>query len=117
MSDSDPGVRKAGRAARLEGLNRSSPAGNVSAVDDEQDQSGPLVSVNRARVQFGPLVAVRDLSMQLNAGDLVGLIGPNGAGKTTLLRAMAGIQPLTIGEVRVVGEPVLPGAIKALRHI
>jgi ABC-2 type transport system ATP-binding protein len=62
-------------------------------------------------------VAVRDLSLDLKPGHLLGLIGPNGAGKTTLLRAMAGLQPLTSGEVKVLGVRVLPGAIKALRHI
>ncbi|MEP0843862.1 MAG: ABC transporter ATP-binding protein [Phycisphaerae bacterium] len=77
----------------------------------------PLVTVNRARVQFGSLVAVHDLSFQLHAGDLVGLIGPNGAGKTTLLRAMAGLQPLTSGEVLVMGERVLPGATRPLGRI
>lgn len=76
-----------------------------------------LVTVNHARVHFGPLRAVNNLSLKLHAGDLVGLIGPNGAGKTTLLRAMAGLQPLTSGEVIVLGERVLPGAIRPLGRI
>lgn len=82
-----------------------------------ESKSDVLVSVNRVRVQFGSLVAVRDLSMTLQPGHLVGLIGPNGAGKTTLLRAMAGLQPLTAGEVIVMGERVLPGAVGALGRI
>ena len=70
----------------------------------------PLIDVQAARVQFGALVAVYDVSMSLRAGDLVGLVGPNGAGKTTLLRAMAGLQPLAGGRVRVLGEVLEPGA-------
>jgi ABC-2 type transport system ATP-binding protein len=62
------------------------------------------------RVQFGPLAAVRDVSLSLGPGHLLGLIGPNGAGKTTLLRAMSGLQPLASGQVRVLGEPLDPGA-------
>jgi ABC-2 type transport system ATP-binding protein len=69
------------------------------------------------RVRFGAFVAVRDVSLQLRGRDLLGLIGPNGAGKTTLLRALAGIQPLTRGVVRVLGEPLIPGASHLLRHI
>jgi len=76
-----------------------------------------LVTLERVRVQFGSLVAVRDLSFELRAGDLLGLIGPNGAGKTTLLRAAAGLQSLTAGRVRVMGGNVLPGAHRVLRHI
>jgi ABC-2 type transport system ATP-binding protein len=70
----------------------------------------PLIEAQAARVQFGPLVAVHDVSLSLRAGDLVGLVGPNGAGKTTLLRAMAGLQPLACGRVRILGEVLEPGA-------
>ncbi len=76
-----------------------------------------LVSLNRVRVEFGSLVAVRDVSFELCGGDLLGLVGPNGAGKTTLLRATTGLQPLTIGRVRVMGGEVVPGANRVLRHI
>jgi ABC-2 type transport system ATP-binding protein len=76
-----------------------------------------LLHIDHARVQFGSLVAVRDLSLEVRAGDLIGLIGPNGAGKTTLLRAAAGIQPLTCGQVLVLGERVLPGNLEAARQI
>lgn len=86
-------------------------------MDPTASPKAVLVSTNRARVQFGSLVAVRDLSFDLHAGDLLGLIGPNGAGKTTLLRAIAGLQPLTSGQVHILGEPVLPGVRTVKRHI
>jgi ABC-2 type transport system ATP-binding protein len=69
-----------------------------------------LLSLESVRVEFASLVAVRDVSLQLRGGDLLGLIGPNGAGKTTLLRAIAALQPATRGLVRVLGDIVLPGA-------
>ena len=61
-------------------------------------------------MQFGPFVAVHDVSVSLLPGHLLGLIGPNGAGKTTFLRAVAGLQPLVSGRVRVLGEDLTPGA-------
>jgi ABC-2 type transport system ATP-binding protein len=77
----------------------------------------PLLSIESARVQFGTLQAVADVTMQVRGGDLLGLIGPNGAGKTTLLRALAGLQPLTRGAARLLGEKIEPGAGEVLRHI
>src|SRR5262249_30642182 len=39
----------------------------------------------------------------ITAGEVVALLGPNGAGKTTALRALAGLQPLTTGHIRLAG--------------
>ncbi|MBW8079272.1 MAG: ATP-binding cassette domain-containing protein, partial [Gallionella sp.] len=50
--------------------------------------------------------AVDDLSLELGAGDRLGLIGHNGAGKSTLLRVMAGIYPPTGGTGDVRGKTV-----------
>ena len=71
------------------------------------ETSEPLLVADRVRVEFGRLVAVRDISFELGAGDLLGLIGPNGAGKTTLLRVLAGLQPPTAGGATVMGLNVL----------
>ena len=76
-----------------------------------------VLASEQLHVRFGSFVAVRDVSLTLRGGDLVGLIGPNGAGKTTLLRALAGIQPRSHGVVRVLGEPLYPGASHLVRHI
>ncbi|MCC5604401.1 ABC transporter ATP-binding protein [Nostoc favosum] len=47
-----------------------------------------------------------DISVSLQAGELVCLLGPNGAGKSTLLRSLAGMQPPIAGEVRLLGENI-----------
>ncbi|MEH1927298.1 ABC transporter ATP-binding protein [Nostoc sp.] len=47
-----------------------------------------------------------DISISLQAGELVCLLGPNGAGKSTLLRSLAGMQPPISGEVRLLGENI-----------
>lgn len=49
-------------------------------------------------------VAVRDLDLEVGAGEVVGVVGPNGAGKTTLFRLIAGESPLTSGELYVGGH-------------
>jgi ABC-2 type transport system ATP-binding protein len=71
----------------------------------------PVVRVTNLRVRFGTLLAVRDVSLSLAGGTLLGLIGPNGAGKTTLLRTIAGLQPATRGTVEVLGERLSPDSL------
>ncbi|WP_165984963.1 anchored repeat-type ABC transporter ATP-binding subunit [Streptomyces sp. YIM 98790] len=66
----------------------------------------PLLTVDAATVLLGGREVLRDASLTLHGGELVGLIGPNGAGKTTLLRAVLGLVPLAGGEVRIAGLPV-----------
>ena len=80
-------------------------------------RAAPLLEVQNASVQFGNFTAVRHASFSLRAGDLLGLIGPNGAGKTTLLRAIASLQNLATGTIRILGETIEPGDEHAARMI
>jgi branched-chain amino acid transport system permease protein len=68
--------------------------------------SAPVLQVKAARKEFGGLVAVDDISLQVNAGEVVGLIGPNGAGKSTTFNLITGVLPLTRGEVRLHGAAI-----------
>ena len=54
--------------------------------------------------------AVKQVSLQLQAGDIGVLIGPSGCGKTTLLRAVAGLEPISQGEIRLSGAIVSSSA-------
>jgi branched-chain amino acid transport system ATP-binding protein len=64
------------------------------------------LEVAEASVQFGGLHALRDVSLELERGKILGLIGPNGSGKTTLVNAVSGFTPLSGGEVRLDGRVV-----------
>jgi branched-chain amino acid transport system ATP-binding protein len=55
-------------------------------------------------VGYGTVPAVRDLSLAVDEGEIVGLIGPNGAGKSTTLHAITGLVPATAGEVLLDGR-------------
>jgi branched-chain amino acid transport system permease protein len=66
----------------------------------------PLLAVRAARKQFGGLIAVKDLSFEIRAGEILGLIGPNGAGKSTTFSLISGAQPLTSGDVVFRGESI-----------
>jgi teichoic acid transport system ATP-binding protein len=59
--------------------------------------------------------AVREVSFAVRIGEAVGIVGSNGSGKSTLLRAVAGLQTLTSGSIRVRGEVGLLGVGAALK--
>lgn len=59
--------------------------------------------------------AVKGVSFTAHHGEAIGLIGSNGSGKSTLLRAMAGLMPVTDGEVLSVAQPSLLGVGAALQ--
>jgi len=52
-------------------------------------------------VNYGAVRAVRDVSLEVKPGEIVGLIGPNGAGKSSTLHAVMGVVPAAGGEVRL----------------
>src|SRR3954467_8519685 len=66
----------------------------------------PLVEMRNIRVSFGGVHAVDNVSVDLYAGEVIGLVGGNGAGKSTLMRVLAGDQPSDTGEILVDGRPV-----------
>jgi len=66
----------------------------------------PLLEVSGISKRFGGLVAVRDLSLEMARGEVLGLIGPNGAGKTTAFNLLSGFLTPDQGEVRFDGHPL-----------
>jgi branched-chain amino acid transport system ATP-binding protein len=65
-----------------------------------------LLEVTGLTAGYGDIVALRDVSLHVEAGEVVAVLGPNGAGKTTLLSAISGLRPLMQGDVAVDGVSV-----------
>jgi ABC-type branched-subunit amino acid transport system ATPase component len=65
-----------------------------------------LLRVRNLSKNFGGLAALKDVSLAIDEGEIVGLIGPNGAGKTTLFNVITGIYPPTAGRVNYEGKNI-----------
>jgi branched-chain amino acid transport system ATP-binding protein len=66
----------------------------------------PVLEVRHLDAGHRGIRAVRDLSLTVEAGEVVALLGPNGAGKTTTLLTISGLLAPLAGEIDVLGEPV-----------
>jgi D-xylose transport system ATP-binding protein len=66
----------------------------------------PLVEMRGINVAFGGVHAVRDVTIDVHAGEVLGLVGGNGAGKSTLMRALSGAHPADTGQIMVDGTEV-----------
>lgn len=56
--------------------------------------------------RYGSFSAVKDVSFDLEAGEIFGLLGPNGAGKTTLISCIVTLEKMTEGKIRVLGSDI-----------
>ncbi|KQY99375.1 ABC transporter ATP-binding protein [Pseudolabrys sp. Root1462] len=65
-----------------------------------------LLEAKNVSRQFGAFFAVRDASLSIAQGEIVGLIGPNGAGKSTFFNCLAGDMPPSAGQVIFDGQDV-----------
>jgi D-xylose transport system ATP-binding protein len=66
----------------------------------------PVLSLRQASKRFGAVQALNDVSLTVDAGEVVALVGDNGAGKSTLVKAIAGVAPADEGIMEFDGKPV-----------
>ncbi len=76
-----------------------------------------MISVRALTKLYGGFTAVRELSFDVAAGEVLGLVGPNGAGKTTTLRCLSGIITPSSGDVAIDGHGMARDAIAAKRAL
>ena len=65
-----------------------------------------LVSLEKVNKHFGDVHALRDVDLEVSAGDVVVVIGPSGSGKSTLCRCINRLEPIDSGRITVDGHPL-----------
>ena len=76
-----------------------------------------MIELEGLSKKFGSFYAVRDLSLKVRPGEILGFLGPNGAGKTTTIKILTGLVRPTLGHAYVNGTDVAAKPKDALRSI
>lgn len=119
------GMLAAAAAAIILGRRRRpTPAtsGRAQPAAEEPDVEAPpigdvIVECRNVAKHFGGVHALEDVSLDIRAGELIGLVGPNGSGKTTLVNLLSGAFRPTRGEIRVDGQDITRLAPHRIAHV
>jgi iron complex transport system ATP-binding protein len=65
-----------------------------------------VIELERVTTGYGDRAAVREVSLRIDRGEMVGIIGPNGSGKSTLLRLLSGVLRAWSGNIAIAGKPI-----------
>jgi len=73
-----------------------------------------ILKVTNLNKKFGNKEVLKDVSFEINEGDILAFIGPNGAGKTTTIKCILGLQRLTKGSITINGYDIKKNFVKAI---
>ena len=76
-----------------------------------------MIEVQNITKNYGPFQALRDISFEVDKGQIVGFLGPNGAGKTTTMRILTCFMPASSGRVTVAGYDVFKASREVRKRI
>jgi ABC-2 type transport system ATP-binding protein len=76
-----------------------------------------MIKVENLTKRYAGHTAIKDLSFEVEKGEIVGFLGPNGAGKTTTMRILASFMPPTSGRASIAGFDVFDQSLQARAHL
>jgi len=76
-----------------------------------------MIVVEQVTKYFGRFQALKDISFEINKGEIVGFLGQNGAGKTTIMRILTSYLPATSGKVTIAGQEVSKNSLAIRKKI
>lgn len=99
--------------ADVAGVNAFVNADRTVAADHAED----VVRLHRVNRRFGTTQALKDVSLTVKRGEILGLIGRSGAGKSTLIRCLNGLEQPDDGVIEIEGHPITGLSEKALQSV
>jgi len=91
------------------------PVPGAQAVVSPSPTPEDVLRVEHISKRFGPVTALRDVSLHLRKGEVLGLLGDNGAGKSTLIKIICGFQRQDAGRMFLHGQPYQPKSVDDAR--
>lgn len=88
----------------------------MSSLPSQLATKSPVLATQNLSVHYGNRPALEDISIAIQAGEVVGLLGPNGSGKSTLLKAIAGLIPPSHGGSSFLGHGI-KGATPGITYV
>jgi ABC-2 type transport system ATP-binding protein len=76
-----------------------------------------MIKVENLTKRYAGHTAIKDMSFEVEKGEIVGFLGPNGAGKTTTMRILASFMPPTAGRASIAGFDVFEQSLQARAHL
>ena len=92
---------------------RGTSGSEKSAATEAGQGASSVIGIRHLSKSFGPVAALKDVSLDVRPGEILGICGENGAGKSTLVKILTGVYRPDEGVVLVAGEPA---AIATPRH-
>ncbi len=89
----------------------------TTATTDAPTKSDTILELRHVSKSFGGVHALHDISLRLNAGEVLGLVGDNGAGKSTLIKIITGYHQPDSGEILFRGKPVTDLSVRKARAL
>src|SRR5262245_29392228 len=89
---------------------RTDPSRCRTSLSNARVNDAPPLRVGGVSRHFGEVQALRDVDLDIRAGEVLAILGENGAGKTTLMRILAGLDHPSSGEVLRSGTPFAPAS-------
>jgi ABC-2 type transport system ATP-binding protein len=86
-------------------------------MPDQPTASAATIQVQNLTKNYGDFEALRDVSFEVQRGEILGFLGPNAAGKTTTMRILTGFMPPSSGTARVAGYDVFSDSLEVRKRI
>ena len=77
----------------------------------------PVIEMKNITKYYDNFRALNNISLEVEAGEVLGLLGPNGAGKTTAMRILTCFLPATSGQAKVAGFDIFEDSIEVRRRL